>query len=142
MKWTSALAASALLATHFAVVAHAADSTVYRCENAGVPTYSDRPCGTAAQIYEADVSRVSTYTPPPPTASTSIRSRPAQTTRRVRQPSIAESQAKRAADCDRILSSLRDIRTKMRAGYGAQEGERLRARQAKLGQRRRAQRCR
>jgi hypothetical protein len=55
--------------------------------------------------------------------------------------SVAADQARHKAECERVTQSLRDIRSKMRAGYNAREGERLRERQDKLEQKRRAAGC-
>jgi hypothetical protein len=117
-----------------------ATATIYRCEVDGVATFSDRPCGDQSSAYEPEAALVSTYTAPPasvaPDSAKSSRPKPA------RRSSIAADQAKRAEECQRIQASLRDIRSRMRAGYSAKEGERLRVRQEKLEDRRRSQRCR
>lgn len=117
---------------------------IYRCQVADVVVFSDRPCALEAQEYEADTSRISTYAPPAVTQPVATRTKQKQRPERTSaaRASSQVSQAKHAADCARVLASLKDIRAKMRAGYGAKEGERLKERQAKLEQRRRAQRCR
>ncbi len=38
------------------------------------------------------------------------------------------------AACAKLEQALRDVRTKMRSGYGAKEGERLKARHRQLDQ--------
>jgi hypothetical protein len=50
-------------------------------------------------------------------------------------------QAKHAAECRRIRESLGAVRDKMRAGYNAKQGERLKERERKLNESRRAKRC-
>jgi hypothetical protein len=128
------------------LVAHAAPAgaptpaTIYRCEIGGIITFSDRPCDTGAQLYEPDTSRVSTYSAP---AASSGNERPTARIEppRRRSPSIAEAQAKQAEECARLRSDLKEIRSKMRAGYRVKEGERLRERQSRLQARLRARRC-
>jgi hypothetical protein len=114
---------------------------IYRCEVDGVTTYQDRPCDRDSVQYEPDAARVSSYAPPaaaadPVNAARKPRRRP------VAGASIAQAQAKRAEECRRIAASLQEIKAKTRAGYNAKEGERMRARKAKLDDRRRAHRCR
>ena len=119
----------------------ARSATIYRCSVDGVATFSDRPCGDRSSAYEPDAALVSTYTAP----STSVapdRARRSSPRPIARGSSIAAVQAKRAEECQRIQASLRDIRSRMRAGYNAKEGERLRARQERLEDQRRSQRCR
>lgn len=50
--------------------------------------------------------------------------------------------AKHKAACARLEQGLRDVRSKMRTGYGAKEGERLKQRQRQLNNRRRLEKCR
>lgn len=129
------------LAVLFFFVETRAD-TIYRCAHDDVVTFSDRPCGIDAQVYEPDTSRVSEVKSAPSAfvataAHTQGRSpRPSQS-----GPSIAESQAKHAEECRRIHDSISTIRSKMRAGYRAKEGERLKEREQKLNASRRAKRC-
>ncbi len=118
-----------------------ANATIYRCEVAEVTTFSDRPCGAESTTYVPDVTRVSTYDAPV-AGKVSKPARPSARKRIAVRSSIAADQTKHAEQCGRIHASLRDIRAKMRAGYNAKQGERLRDRKAKLEQRRRTQRCR
>jgi hypothetical protein len=113
--------------------------TIYRCEQDGALTFSDRPCGTDAQTYEPDVSRVSEYKPVPTKAAAHAQRRTETHTRS--EPSITETQAKHAAECRRIHDSLGAVRDKMRAGYNAKQGERLKERARKLNESRREKRC-
>ena len=115
--------------------------TIFRCKLEGVVTFSDRPCGADAQTYQPNTSRVSEYEPVPAalTAHAQKTSAPEKHTRAA--PSIAEVQAKHAADCMRIRDSLGAVRDKMRAGYNAKQGELLKDRERKLNESRRAKRC-
>jgi hypothetical protein len=114
-------------------------ATIYRCEIGESITFSDRPCDAGAQRYEPDLAGVSTYTPP--------RAAPVQPQQKKQgQPrrsgaTTASVQAKHAEECARLRSNLKQLRSKMRAGYGAKEGERLRERQTKLQARLHAARC-
>ena len=115
--------------------------TIYRCEHEGVATFSDRPCGADAQTYQPDVSRVSEFKAVPATLSEYAQSKNVQVNHSRSEPSIAEMQAKHAAECRRIRDSLGAVRDKMRAGYNAKQGERLKERERKLNESRRAKRC-
>lgn len=115
---------------------------IYRCEHGGVMTFSDQPCGAQAQTYEADTSRVSIYEGRP-AARTESRPQPKKRAPSAsRRGSIADDQAKHKADCAKLADASREVRDKMRSGYNAKEGERLKARQAKLAERARRERCR
>jgi hypothetical protein len=123
----------------FAAIA-TADAPIYRCEVDGVLTFSDRPCGPESRPYSPDETLVSTYDAPPrASATTSARKPPRERPRRDPQ---SANEAKRAEECERIRTALAEIRATMRAGYTAREGERLRAREAKLKQRSKARSCR
>lgn len=117
-------------------------ATVYRCESAGRVTYSDRPCAPDAVIHESDGSRVTVYDAQP-ISKRAPQSGPrvANTTKSV-QKSAAAAHAKWQASCAKLDQSLREVRTKLRTGYGVKEGERLKARQRQLAERRRAEKCR
>jgi Domain of unknown function (DUF4124) len=124
-------------------VAASSASAIYRCEAEGVITFSDRPCDTSARQYEPDASRISTYDAPDVQASAAHRKQ-----KKPRKPqgpargSGVNSRAKRAAACDKIRNALKDIRARMRAGYSAREGERLREREQTLRARSRTDKCR
>jgi hypothetical protein len=134
IRWWACVC-SALVATPVALAA----PQIYRCDIAGVSTYQDRPCTEDSVPYEPDIGRVSTYDPPPATAARSAARKPRK--RNSATASSAQAQAKRAEECRRIGASLREIKAKMRTGYDAREGERLRARKLKLDERRRAHKC-
>lgn len=122
--------------------------TLYRCQVAGVTTFSDRPCGTTlqeralAQAYVLQPGGINTSEPP---VAVPVQRRKAPQKQEKPSPDAdlpsPESQRRHAEACRRIQVSLRDIRSKMRAGYSAKEGERLRNRQQALDQKRRAERC-
>jgi hypothetical protein len=116
-----------------------AESAVFRCVVNDVVTFYDRPCGDDAKTYEPDDARFSTVTAAP--ASKPAASPRAAKPKRIKSGSIAADQMKHADTCARIDRSLRDIRSKMRAGYDAKQGERLNERQRKLNQQRRDERC-
>lgn len=118
-----------------------AQTAVYRCVGDSGVVYTDRPCATGADPHEIDDSRVTVYTPPPAVERASAPSPAAR-------PKTSRAKAGRAADparhrlqCAKLDQALRDVRTKMRSGYGAKEGERLKARQRQLTERRRTQKC-
>lgn len=140
---------AALLSTHVQAD-EVGDSarTIYRCKDGDTVIFSDRPCAAAAEIYEAETP-LNTFDAPKsePRSRPSAVARPrsdADAKRRAaaRGNREAELEAKLAEKCQRIQASLRDIRSKMRAGYTAREGERLREREARLGEQRRVAKCR
>jgi hypothetical protein len=114
---------------------------VYRCTVQDVTVFSDRPCAPDAARYEADTSRVSTYSPPP--SGPSPQPAPQPKARRGRGSAAAGAdQARHVAECEHIRKALKDVAARMRAGYSAREGEQLRERKAKLEGQRRSQKCR
>jgi hypothetical protein len=119
--------------------ADAGTRPIYRCEAQGQNVFSDRPCGLDASAYEADTARVSVTQSIPVVAAPTKESKPA-----TRRPGSAGGNevARRAAACERIEAGLRDIRARMRAGYSARQGERLKERQKELQAKRKAARCR
>jgi hypothetical protein len=60
---------------------------------------------------------------------------PATCAGRAADPAVQQSK------CAKLEQRLRDVRSKMRGGYGAKEGERLKARQRQLNGQRRTQKC-
>jgi hypothetical protein len=132
---------AALLAVFlFGLAPVAASPPIYRCEINGVMTFSDRPCGAQSTAYEPEAARVSTYDASP-VPKEAARARLQSNRSAATRSSIAADQLKRAEQCERIRTGLREIRSKMRAGYNAKEGERLKARYSKLNEQRRAERC-
>jgi hypothetical protein len=119
----------------------AATETIYRCESPGGLIYSDRPCAVDAAIHESDDSKVTVYDAPPISKRASVPRSRAATSGRSNRKSTA-GHAKHQATCARLDQSLREVRTKLRTGYGVKEGERLKARQRQLAERRRTEKCR
>jgi hypothetical protein len=115
--------------------------TIYRCESASGLIYSDRPCGAEAMVHTGDGTAVSVYDAPPISNHASPP--------RSKSPTPAKSARKRAAAdakhqeaCAKLDQSLREVRTRLRTGYGLKEGERLKSRQRQLAERRRTEKCR
>lgn len=134
----SVLVASSNIASVAWSAEHAAPS-IYKCEIEGVITFADRPCGGDAEPHRLGETVTNVYEAPPIAPSTS-RSAKAP----AKKPRIARtdrSEAKRAESCARIAQGLKEIRSKMRSGYTAKEGERLRERQVTLRARQREARC-
>ncbi|HEU4600933.1 MAG TPA: hypothetical protein VFS24_03140 [Steroidobacteraceae bacterium] len=119
--------------------AYARADTIYRCDSGGTITFSDRPCGADAQKFEPNLNLVSHYEPVATHVVTEVQSRPVKEA--PPDASIAQLQAKHAEECRRIRESLGTIRSQMRAGYNAKQGERMKERERKLNESRRAKRC-
>jgi hypothetical protein len=135
------LMGGALLAIAQASADPAAARPIYRCDLGGQSVFSDRPCGSDASTYEADTGRVSITQSAPVKISPTQDSGP-QERRRGAAGGNAQARARHAATCERIESGLREIRARMRSGYNARQGERLKERQQALQVKRRAARCR
>jgi hypothetical protein len=116
-----------------------AASAIYKCEQHGTMTFSDRPCGSDAQLHRLDSTVMNTYAAPPSTSS--HKRSPAKVVRRT-PARKDESEEKRQESCAKAARSLKEVGSKMRSGYSAKEGERLRERQAKLRDQQRQARCR
>src|SRR5690606_5039393 len=110
--FAAAMGLIAVLSMHTAA---SADTQVFRCEVEGIVTFSDRPCGSDAQLHEPDTTRVSTFVAPPLASPPRVRETPVRATGAKQTESIAALQAKHRERCTRIERSLRDIRSKMRA---------------------------
>ncbi|HEY0683561.1 MAG TPA: DUF4124 domain-containing protein [Steroidobacter sp.] len=118
-----------------------AQTVIYRCEGEDGVVFSDRGCEAGADPHEIDDSRVTVYTPAPvderaSAASPSKRPKAGRT-----KPSKAADPGQQRLKCVRLDQGLRDVRIKMRSGYGVQEGERLKERRRQLEEQRRAQKC-
>ncbi len=111
---------------------------IYRCEVAGVLTFSDRPCQTGAEPYELDAKALNTFEPPPRSASPRTA---AGRTVKTRQSAAGPDAAKRKEQCERWAQGLRELRARQRSGYTAREGARLEEREAKLKSQLREARC-
>jgi hypothetical protein len=115
--------------------------TIYRCESAGGLVFSDRPCAVDAEVHAPDGSRVTVYHAPPISKRASEpRSKALASKHSARK--NASAYAKHQQACAKLDQSLREVRTTLRTGYGVKEGERLKAKQRDLAERRRMQRCR
>lgn len=131
--WIAAAASIAACTT-----ATAGDSparTIYRCESAQGPVFSDRPCSAVSEVYEPDLGRVSVVDTVSPPALPAPRS--ASAARPARQAAIQP----KATACEGLERSLHKIVSTMRAGYNAKQGERLRERKRELEAKRRAEKC-
>ncbi len=123
----------------YAVNAHG-DAQIFRCVVDDVVTFSDRPCAADAVQHLPNDQWVSTVKVEQ-TASGVRSVPPVSRLRKSSGRSIAADQAKHKENCARIERSLRDMRSQMRAGYDAKQGERLRERQRRLNDERREKRC-
>lgn len=114
-------------------------SAVYRCVVEEVVTFSDRPCDEEAKHYVPASEWVSTVEVEKPSASaprTPARKAPSSPTN-----SIAAAQKKHKEECARLEDALREVRSKLRAGYDVKQGERLKDRNRKLNADLRSKRC-
>lgn len=120
-----------------------AQPAIYRCVGAAGTVYSDRPCGADGDQHQIDASRVTVYTPAPtPQRGSQAATAKQPATKRAKSGSGgAADPAKHRIKCAKLDQALREVRTKMRTGYGAKEGERLKARQQRLGEQRRTEKC-
>lgn len=111
---------------------------VYFCDDHGVPTFADRPCGSAAPARSlvVDAPRngaVATTAAPPPRAST----RPG-VVQRVREDAPRDARTTR---CESMQRQLDQVNGRMRAGYSAREAARLWQRWRELKERLHTARC-
>ncbi|WP_129776278.1 DUF4124 domain-containing protein [Peristeroidobacter soli] len=119
-----------------------ASAAIYRCAGENGPVYSDQPCGAHANRHEIDDSRVTVYTPPPAEKGRAVPATPAKPAKNKRaRAARPPDPARHEAACAKLAQALRDVRTKMRTGYGAKEGERLKERRRQLEERRRIEKC-
>jgi hypothetical protein len=132
-----ALCAAALVL--FSSVAGA--QTIYQCESGGGLVYSDRPCAADAAVHASDGNLVTVYDAPPISAHASTpRSKASKASKAARK--AAADDVKHRQTCAKLEQSLRELRSRLRTGYGVKEGERLKARHSQLTQRRRSEKCR
>lgn len=114
-------------------------SAVYRCVVEQVVTFSDRPCDAEAKRYTPESEWVSTVeVSKPPTTPRRV---PTRQVARAQTSSIAAAQAKHKEECARMEEALREVRSKLRAGYDVKQGQRLKARDRKLNADLRSKRC-
>jgi hypothetical protein len=122
--------------------AASAQTAIYRCEIDGVPTFSDRQCGPESQPIPTRDLNVSEA--PLAAAQAAVAApKPKPVRSEGRKDPVAKNQVadKAAEACAKLALSLQEIRSKMRAGYGVKEGERLRDRQNSLRARQKVARC-
>lgn len=110
---------------------------VYVCEDAGIPMFSDRPCGAALALRSLSfpvgpAGAAASTVPPPPRASTRPQPQPVAT----RDP--GDAAARRCAALRRQLEELDD---RMRSGYSSREAARLWNRWRDLRNRLRSEKC-
>jgi hypothetical protein len=142
------IASIALLLEFTGQNAIAADSPgshpIYRCELNGGIVFSDRPCGPDTQTVQVAVPASNSYHDETYDRR-STRASTKQQSHVVRIPrdgdSIAQEQLRAKLRCQRLTDQLETIEYKLRAGYTAQQGERLRERQRELERKRRTERC-
>jgi hypothetical protein len=114
-------------------------TSIYKCELDGVVTFSDRPCGNEIEPHTLDQTAMNTYEAP---AVAVDKQRRVAAPAKKRSPVRADrSEAKRVASCARYARRMKEIRSKMRSGYSAKEGEQLRLRQEQLREDQRAAKC-
>lgn len=130
----------ALLASGLPSVGSGDAPTIYRCDDGGAVIYSDRQCSPGANPHEIDESRVTVYEAPP-AAQSSPKAAAKPVRRATKHRKVEPDHEQRAARCNKLKQSLRDVRTKMRTGYGVKEGERLKARHRHLTEQRRSDKC-
>ena len=134
-----------LVGAVFAVTAaYAADAPkpghrpIYRCELNGVLTFSDKACGGTIEVYKMEFDNAE--------HGRATEGSPGKARRAAPPPARTVADSKQTVslrqECERMDESVRKIRSQMRAGYDAKEGDRLRERLAHLQERRRAQKCR
>jgi hypothetical protein len=95
--------------------------SVFVCDDAGTPVYSDRPCGPdllsrSISIEDRGAGRVASTVPPAPLASTRPRARNMDRKDVARQA---------AARCEPLRRQLDDLDDRMRAGYSSREAAKL-----------------
>jgi hypothetical protein len=133
------ISAAAVCAVSVCPSIASADSSraIFRCELNGVPTFSDRPCAAASSRYEPDPIATNTYDPPPIRPSPPAPVKPSS----AKPTSPAADSSNHKETCERLARGLKETRSKLRAGYKAGEGERIKERQARLKSQLRQARC-
>ena len=111
---------------------------VFVCQEAGVPVFADRPCGSTNETRSLVIATpppgaTASTTPPSPAAST--RPRPA-----IPKPSTPVVPAPENA-CAKLQRQLDELNDRMRAGYSAREAARLWQRWRDTKERLRTGRC-
>jgi hypothetical protein len=141
MHWHSrTLQLISALVVLFGSAANSADRTIYRCIQAGVVTYSDRPCDSSPQVYSLDAPEIPVARPLAKATGT-----PPQRMRQQRSTAVKSGpriDSSEPVACERTARQLRRLRAQMRAGYNVATGERLRAAEREARARLRDLHCR
>ena len=110
---------------------------VFVCQDAGIPVFSDRPCGAAA-VARTLVVEIPRAGSPPTTAPTVSRS----STRPLPSPAADEGPGHAApSPCATLTRQLDELDDRMRTGYSAREAARLWDRWRDLKEKLRTTRC-
>lgn len=114
----------------FAPVADGAVAQVYECEIQGVRTYSAQPCGPGAQRHV--IRPINTYAAPPEAQveaalTDSSTEEPPEFPTASGEGLSPELSERRPGLCADIQAQIEQIYARMRQGYGAAEGDALRA---------------
>lgn len=117
-----------------------ASEPIYRCTENGRTVLTDRP--TDPSVCQP-LAAPSSNTFAAPAVSSASRTAAVKTERMPKQDeSIAAGQLKAKQRCERIEQRLDQIASKMRSGYTAKQGEKLREQREQLEASRRIERCR
>jgi hypothetical protein len=111
---------------------------VFVCQDGGIPVFTDRPCGAAAEARTLSVEASLAGAP----ATTAPRE-PRATTRPLRNARGPAEAPQPATDdrCVELQRQLDEINARMRSGYSAREAARLWQRWREARERMRAARC-
>ena len=110
---------------------------VFVCQDAGIPVFSDRPCGAAA-VARTLVVEIPRAGAPPTTVPTVSRS----STRPLPSPAADDAPGRAApSHCATLQRQLDELNDQMRTGYSAREAARLWDRWRDLKEKLRTTRC-
>lgn len=110
---------------------------VFVCQDAGIPVFSDRPCGAAA-VTRTLVVEIPRAGSPPTTVPTVSRS----STRPLPSPAADDAPDRAApSHCATLQRQLDELNNQMRTGYSAREAARLWDRWRDLKEKLRTTRC-
>ncbi len=127
----------ALVAVGITSAAIAQSRVVYRCELDGQLVFSDRHCAPGADVHSFEPAPVNMYEAPAQAASA-----PRKKSEPTGDDSTVNSDAdKNKQTCERFALRLREVRSKLRAGYKPSQGEKLKARYEQLKAQMRIARC-
>ena len=108
---------------------------VFVCEDAGIPVFSDRPCGAAL------TPRTVSFTAPPAGAAVSTSPPPPRASTKPLPATERPAGDKAASRCAALRRQLEDLDDRMRTGYTSREAARLWNRWRDLKSRLRSERC-